>query len=106
MEDFEVLFADYYDFNGMNVFNGLIGLGYEPDVEGQLESYVEALKEQNIISESVFSINYNSNGNLGREIEEPDFDDNHIMFGGWDDSLLKKDKEGEPMIDWVPVIEN
>jgi len=34
LEDFEVLFADYYDLNGMSVFNGLIGLGYEPDIEG------------------------------------------------------------------------
>ena len=28
------------------------------------------------------------------------------MFGGWDETLLKKDWEGEPMIDWVPVIED
>jgi len=49
------------------------------------------LKEQEIISQSVFSINYNANGNLGRLIEEPDSDDNHIMFGGWDETLLKKD---------------
>jgi len=52
----------------------------------------------------LFAINYNSNGNFGKPEALPDYDDNHIMIGGWDDDILEKDENKNSIIDWVNVI--